>query len=507
MKTNKFRIMLALSWVLFAALLVVTSCKKDDTTTPPTTVIEDGLYVKGAGTALTGYDVKGLLQATPNEVDGSVRAGLVDLYVAVKTGADGFNIVEVTGGVPTVYGPGADFALVPIANRIGDEPKLVDFSRGSYTASATPFTVPADGLYHIMLDKTLKKIAVVPVNWGVIGAATPGGWSGSTALPSTGFNLTTMTFEQTDMVLTKADFKFRYSDGWKIVMDTVGTGVRVNTNFGGTVAALVPGGANIVNTVPGKYTVKMVWTLGSPYVATLTKTGDLNLIDYTNTELGLVGNGIIVADTASGWNLTIMMSMPEIDNVTNYIWKYNQVKLSTLGSFKIREGQDWTKKVIGFTGVTMAGLSADKFGTNADGNFVPLEDGTYDMILKIDAVTETYTLTVNPAGASPEMFMVGDGCSAGWTPASALPMTGTAGVYSLTTTLNGTGKLIKFITTLGQWAPMYGTDAAGTSTGGNLVSRPTESDPDPASIPCPDVAGTYTVAINTNTMTYTITAK
>ena len=54
MKTNKFRIMLALSWVLFAALLVVTSCKKDDTTTPPTTVIEDGLYVKGAGTALTG---------------------------------------------------------------------------------------------------------------------------------------------------------------------------------------------------------------------------------------------------------------------------------------------------------------------------------------------------------------------------------------------------------------------------------------------------------------------
>jgi hypothetical protein len=511
MKTNRFKFMMALSWMLFATLLVVSSCKKDEET-PPTTVIEDGLYVKGAGTALTGYDAKGLLTATPNEVDNSVRAGLVELYVAVKAGTDGFNIVEVVGGVPTVYGPGADFALVPLADRIGDEPKTVDFWRGSYTASATPFTVPTDGLYHVMLDKTLKKIAVVPVTWGVIGAATPGGWTNSTELPSKGFDLNSMTFEKTDLVMTKADFKFRYSDGWKIVLDTTvdlgggKKGVRVNTNFGGTIAALVPGGANISNTTLGKYTVKMVWTLGTGHTATMTKTGDVEVIDYTNTSLGLVGNGLFVGGVQQTWDLTIMMSTPVVDNVTNYTWTWNNVDARTDGSFKIREGQDWSKKSIGYNDVTMAGLAADKFGTNTDGNFVPLENGVYDMVLKIDAVTETYTFTVNPAGAAPEMYMLGDGTLAGWVNTAALPMTGTNGVYSITSTLGGTGKFIKFITVLGQWQPQYGTDATGTSTGGPLfVNDGTGSDP--ASIPCPDAAGTYTIGVNTNTMTYTISAK
>lgn len=500
--------MLKLSLMLVAALTIFISSCKDDKKTDPPKVIEDGLYVKGAGTALTDYDAKGLLKVTRNEVNQTDRPELMELYVAVKAGAEGFNIVDVVGGVPTVYGPGADFAVVAEADRNVDEPK-VDFWRGSYTASTTPFTVPADGLYHIVLDKTLGKIAVLPVVWGVIGAATPGGWGGSTPMPSTGFGLTTMTFEVTDMVLTKADYKFRYSDGWKVILDAAYdlgggvVGIKANTNFGGTIDALVPGGANITNATPGKYTMKMVWTLGSGFVASATKTGDLQLIDYTNTELGLVGNGLMVDGVQHNWDVTVKIGKPAVENVTTYIWTYNQVQVTTLGSFKIREGQDWTKKSIGYNDVTMAGISADKFTTNGDGNFVPTEDGTYDMVLKIDAVTEKYTFTVNPAGAAPEMFMLGDGCLAGWDNTKALPMTGTAGVYSITTSLTA-GKYIKFITTLGQWAPMYGTDAAGTSASGNLVYRPTESDPDPSSIPTPAADGKYVITINTNTLTYTV---
>lgn len=492
-----------------ALTLFISSCKDDEPTDPPK-VIEDGLYVKGAGTALTDYNVKGLLKTTRNEVNQTERPNLVELYVAVKAGTDGFNIVDVVGGVPTVYGPGTDFAVVAEADRNVDEPK-VDFWRGSYTASTTAFTVPADGLYHIVLDKELKKIAVLPVVWGVIGAATPGGWGGSTPMPAKGFDLNTMTFEINDMVLTKADWKFRYSDGWKVILDAeydLGggvVGIKANTNLGGAVDALVPGGANIPNAEPGKYTAKMVWTLGTGFVATMTKTGDLELIDYTNTELGLVGDGLMVSGAQHNWDVTLMVSKPVVENVTNYTWTYNQVSVTTLGSFKIREGQDWNKKSIGYNDVTMAGLAADKFTTNNDGNFVPTEDGTYDMVLKIDAVTEKYTLTVNPAGAAPEMFMLGDGCSAGWNNASPLPMMkASEGVYYISTTLLGDGKYIKFITTPGQWAPMYGTDAAGTNTGGNLVYRATESDPDPSSIPCPATEGKYIVTINTNNLTYSI---
>jgi hypothetical protein len=509
MKTNPFRMMLRLSFALMAALtLFITSCK-DDTPTRPPVVIEDGLYVKGAGTALTDYNVKGLLKVTRNEVTQTDRAQLVELYVAVKAGTAGFNIVDVVGGVPTVYGPGTDFKVVDSVARTTDEPK-VDFWRGSYAVSATAFTVPKDGLYHIVLDKELKKMAVLPVAWGVIGAATPGGWGGSTPLPVKGFDLNTMTFEATDMVLTKADFKFRYSQGWKVILDDnfdLGGGVkgiRANTNYGGTIDALVPGGANITNATPGKYTVKMVWTLGAATVATDTKTGDLNLIDYTNFELGLVGNGLMVNGVQHNWDLTVMVSKPVVENVTTYTWKYNQVTVTTLGSFKIRQGQDWTKKSIGYNDVTMAGISAAKFTTNADGNFVPTVDGTYDFVLKIDAVTEKYTLTVNPAGAAPEMFMLGDGCTAQWDNTKALPMTkASTGVYYITTTLTA-AKSIKFIKNLGAWAPMYGTNATGTNTGGDLVYRATENDPDPSNIPTPATTGAYVVTINTTTLKYTI---
>ncbi len=510
MKNLNFSKLMKLTWALLLSLtFIATSCKDDDPPIDPPVIVLDGLYVKGGATALTDFNSKGMFKVTRNEVNQTDRAELVEIFVAVKAGAPGFNIVLVEGSKQTSWGPGADFAVVPEADRNVDEPK-VDFWRGSYAENTTAFTVPADGLYHIVLDKQLKKIAILPVVWGVIGAATPGGWGGSTAMPAKGFDLNTMTFEINDMVLTKADWKFRYSDGWKVILDAeydLGGGVigiKANTNMGGAVNALVPGGANIPNAEPGKYTAKMVWTLGSGFVATMTKTGDLQLIDYTNTELGLVGDGLMVSGAQHNWDVTLMVSKPVVENVTTYTWTYNQVEVTTLGSFKIREGQDWNKKSIGYNDVTMAGLAADKFTTNNDGNFVPTENGTYDIVLKIDAVTEKYTFTVNPAGAAPEMFMLGDGCSAGWENGSPLPMMKASdGVYYISTTLNA-AKSIKFITTQGQWAPMYGTDASGTSTGGNLVYRATESDPDPANIPTPATEGKYIVTMNTNTLTYTI---
>lgn len=510
MKKNQLSLLLRASMILLAFVFVFSACKKDDDDDNGNpTVIEDGMYVKGGSTALTDYNSKGLLKSTKNEVNQTDRTELMELYVAIKAGEPGFNIVEVVGGQPKTFGPGADFGVVGEADRNIDEPK-VDFWRGSLTETATAFTVPADGLYHIIIDTEYDKIAIAPVVWGLIGAATPNGWSGSTPMTASAFDLNSMSFEINDVVLTKADYKFRYSDGWKIIIDTTedlgggALGVRVNTNYGGAVDALVPGGGNIVNDTPGKYTAKMTWTLGQPWVATVTKTGDLEVTDYTNTELGLVGDGLMVNGTQHNWDETIMLSTPVVENVTNYTWTWEGVEITTLGSFKIREGQDWSKKSIGYNDVTMAGLAAGDFETNGDGNFVPKVDGTYDFVLEIDAVTETYTLTVNPAGVTVEMYMLGDGSLAGWDNTLALPMQGSNGNYTITTELQGAGKFIKFITTPGQWAPMYGTDANGTNTSGTLVYRATENDPDPSNIPVPDAVGQYTVTLNTTDLTYTI---
>jgi hypothetical protein len=206
------------------------------------------------------------------------------------------------------------------------------------------------------------------------------------------------------------------------------------------------------------------------------------------------------------WDNGYQLHKPVVENETNYTWTWAGIEVNTTGGgFKIREGADWNGLSFGYPAVVMAGLAADDFETNGDGNFIPKVDGgVYDITFKIDAVTDVKTFTVNPAGAAPELFILGDGSLAGWDNNAALPFTGTDGNYTITTTLGGAGKFIKFITTLGQWAPMYGTDGTGTSTAGPLVYRPTEGDPDPASIPCPDAAGEYVITVNTTALTYTI---
>jgi hypothetical protein len=508
-KNSFFNLSLTALALLLGLAVTFTSCKKDDDPDPDPVIVLDGTYIKGAATALTDYDTKGMMKIARNEVTQEDRASLLELYVAVKGGSAGFNIITVAGDVITIMGPGSDFAEVTEPDV--DEPKD-GLWRGSIVESESMFTVPEDGLYHIAYDTEIGIVTIAKVDWGVIGAATPGGWGESTAIESSGFDLNSMTFTGTEIKLVKGDFKFRYSNGWKVILDPEfdlgdgNKGIKVNSNFGGAVDNLVPGGANIVNEVPGYYTITMVWALDGGYTATVEKTGDLEVVDYSAVDLGLVGDGVIQDGEPVGWDATILNHVPVVTDETTYTWTYEGIEFTTAGSFKLRQGQDWNGKVIGYPDVVMGGTAAGNFETNDDGNFVPTVDGTYDITFVIDALTETYTFTVKEAGAAdPELYMLGDGCAAGWDNAVALPLDGTGGLYTITADLTG-GGYIKFITTLGQWAPMYGTDDTGTATGGPLVFRETEDDPDPASIPV-DADGNYTITVNTNDMTYTVVAN
>ena len=418
-KRNFFNISNILWIMMLAVATTFVACDDDPEPDPDPVIVLDGTYIKGAATALTEFDAKGKMAVARNEVNQEDRAELMELYVAVK-GTDGFNIITVAGDTRTTYGPGADFAEVTELD--GDEPTL-GLWRGAIAETEDMFTVPEDGLYHIAYDTEIGIVTIAKVEWGVIGAATPGGWSGSTQVASTGFDLNTMTFEGTEIVLTKADFKFRYSNGWKVILDPdfdLGngeTGIKVNANFGGAVDALVPGGDNISNETPGIYTITVTWSLENGTTATLEKTGDVQAADYSETELGFVGNGLNYNGAQHNWDETIMLMLPEVSNETTYTWTWSGVEVTTLGSFKIRQGQDWNGKVIGYNEVTMAGANAADFETNGDGNFVPLVDGYYDFELVIDAMTETYTLTVVEAGA-PAMLWV-PGAYQGWAPDAA----------------------------------------------------------------------------------------
>ena len=105
----------------------------------------------------------------------------------------------------------------------------------------------------------------------------------------------------------------------------------------------------------------------------------------------------------------------------------------------------------------------------------------------------------------PPIYLLGDGTTIGWDNTKALEMTHLKdGKFAIVEHLTAPGKFIKFIANLGAWAPQWGTDATGTNTGGNLVLRPTEAQPDPPAIPGPAAEGDYRIMADTANLVYTV---
>jgi hypothetical protein len=395
MKNSFQKLTMVLSVIaLIAIMFTLNSCKKssEETTTP--VIVLDGYYVKGAVTAYPTFNGKAMMKIAKNEVDQTDRDSLLELYIPIKAGTAGFNIVKVAGSTTTVYGPGSGFTTITTGTT--DEPKF-PFQRGPAAVTATPFTVPSDGMYHVVFDFGRKVVVVAPVHWGMIGAATPHGWTTDTMMTESAFNQTTMSWTLTDLKLLKGDWKLRYSHGWKIEIDTsitIGStkGIKVNTNFGGTVAALVAGGANIVNADAGIYTAVLTCTVGSGYTVTLTKTGNIPPIDYSTYQMGIIGSCYLKKDgNQAAWDENFGTQLPVVTGGTNYDWTYN-IPINLAGEFKFRQGEDWSGKSIGYPDVTMAGAAAGNF-SNDGGNFKVDIVGNYTLVLHIDAVAEAYTVT------------------------------------------------------------------------------------------------------------------
>lgn len=498
MKKRNFFKMSNIIWIMMLAVATTfVACDDDPDPDPDPEIVLDGTYIKGDATALTTFDAKGQMTTARNEVNQEDRVELMELYIAIKA-TGGFNIVTVAGDVQTVFGPSADFAEVTELD--GDEPTL-GLQRGTVDVTDTQFTVPEDGLYHVAYDTEIGVVTIAKVEWGVIGAATPGGWSGSTQLATT-FDLNTMVFEATDVMLTKADFKFRYSNGWKVILDPLYdlgggvVGIKVNTNFGGTLDALVAGGDNISNETPGYYTITVTWSLANGTTAAVVKTGDVSAIDYSETSLGLIGDGLMVDGAQHNWDVTLFNHVPEISNETTYTWTYSGVEVTTLGSFKIRQGQTWDEKSIGYNDVVMAGAAAADFeGTEGDGNFKPLVDGVYDFVLVIDAMTETYTLTVTAAGAPAMLWVPGTYCA--WVHADATTLTDPEddGIFTGTVEFADGAENYTFkFTSQGDWE--------GTNYGAGANDGELSTDGSAGDLEVPG-AGTYMFTVDINALTWT----
>lgn len=384
LKTTKSVAMIA---VLFG-VISLNACK-DDEEVPTETPVEDGFYILGDASAYTDYDIKATLSSTRNEVLQEDRAELLEIYVALKAGGT-FNIMQVAGTEKTSWGPSADFADVTMGTN--DEPQ-VTFQRGGIETTETGFSVSADGLYHVVIDTEVAKAVVVPVNWTVIGQATPGGWSGGTALGAPTFDMSTMTWSSTGVEMSKGEWKFRYSDGWKVEIDTAydlgdgKKGIKVNSNYGGAVDALVPGGDNMNTDQSGVYDIAMTWTAGEGHSATLTRTGDLPARDYSAVSVGLIGDGV----KGNDWSTDYGASTPAKDG-DKYTWAFNGTELVGGNGFKVRTEGTWDDINLGYDAGVVTGPDAGDVADSGS-NMSVATDATYDIQFDIDAKAETMSLS------------------------------------------------------------------------------------------------------------------
>lgn len=297
--------------IIWATLLTVASiigisCSKEDVVDPAVTdKVEDGYYISGDATPYAKLSVKGLFTTGLNEAQSNVAIdSLQTMYVALKGGKD-FTITHVAGKDVKIFGQGSDAATT---NPNGAMDQIKGNVMHGTLSESGKFQVPTDGLYQVTVYTKTNSYTIGQVtSWGAIGGSMPGGWSSDVALNMVKFRQDTLVFRAENVLVLDGDFKFRYSGGWKLnVSDpsSASSYVKINTNYGGTVDALVPGGSNISwpKTKVGYYTIEMIWIAGHPEMkAKLTKTKDYIPPAYPTNTVYLVGSGV---GSDWGWGTT-----------------------------------------------------------------------------------------------------------------------------------------------------------------------------------------------------------
>lgn len=340
--------------------LTFTACNKDN---EPKVEIPDGFYVVGPATTVASIDAiptelsKALMAAGTNEVDKKKRDGMYEKYIALEAGKEfslvlrETNIQSEKGYDVTVYG-----AELEEKEAVTDNAEIAVMMYWGQLKENVTMSVPKSGLYHIILDLNKlgdltstggAQIAITPVDWAIRGGFIDANWSQSVmATSKSDFDKEhmTATWEGVE-VKTAGEFKFISQDCWKIQLD-MGGQVKAETSIGQANGEMTTVGDNINIPIDrGIYTLVLNWdlkggALGKSFTYTATKTADVELLDYSNCEMELVGaavastNAGAVEDDVWTWGYRLPIGKPTKEGVV-YTWKAENVHMLA-GGFKVR---------------------------------------------------------------------------------------------------------------------------------------------------------------------------
>lgn len=408
----KLKYLIKTTTLLFASLGLLNSCSEDYTEgwNIKSDKVEDGIYVYGEATAVSIPNYNTKMHAATNEADGNkARIGFFDIYMYLEQNKD-FKITEIAGDQNTDFGPGQDFAVAEPAGKFDQITNAVQI--GSYANSGS-YKVDKSGLYHIVLDKQLKKVAVIPVDpWAVIGGFS--GWADTKMTIAGTPTKEELTYEVKNIELREGSFKLRYGGGWKLGIDAIDdkATVKVNTNMGGKPDQLIPGGDNIPWTKDkeGIYTIQVKWSINNGITANFIKTADVEALPEFPETIYLVGSA-----TAYGWITPGDAENAEfhkIEGIDGIYWKIAHLQAGE--GFKVSD-KGWGKYNFGFNEIS----SFDPNGVTpieAGGNLGITTSGMYTIVVDIRDFDKSKAVKLSIT--EPKVFGIGDSFG-GWD--SAVP--------------------------------------------------------------------------------------
>ncbi len=228
-----------------------------------------------------------------------------------------------------------------------DGPNYGDGGSGTLDANGGNFSSPA-GYYKINVNTSVipYTYTAVATVWGVIGDATPNGWTDETGLT---YNPALRVWTG-GMTLSAHNMKFRANHTWN-------DGFNYGANAGND--TLVVGGANISVAVAGDYAFTLDFSHPSSYT-------------YSANRWGIIGDA-----TPGGWGSDQMMTW----DGTNQVFTVTANLIA--GGLKFRANADWTINLGGSLGAL----------TQGGGNIVITTPGSYTITL--NPWTNVATLTMN----------------------------------------------------------------------------------------------------------------
>jgi hypothetical protein len=370
--------------------------------------VDDGIYIKGKSTAFIHFDGNGLMKPAVNEVTGQLRQGLYEIFIAVSSESDGFNIIQVLDKTQTIYGPSTSESVV----LNGENGQIYGaVKKGIFSADAGVFTVPENGIYHIIIDKQNSTYVISPVNNITLYKHLTGGEWHDTVIPlKTSFDKINMMFEIAGLDFTTGEFRFRYGHGDKI--EIIGNEVKAHTSFGGIISgtlpdfelSMVPGGTNYSLDAgsEGKYTMNVIWSVGQGFAAQLLE-GSSSYPEH----LFIIGDGISALSGNDAWNWDLNnFEMIPVYSQSHLFWKIVWLNKSGGVRFAPQKGPE------------------NEFGKEGEG-----EDGLYNMGGQDVPVTGTegfYMIVVNFQSnqvsiTRPEVYLIGDAVGS-WDPQNVQAM-------------------------------------------------------------------------------------